>query len=62
MKKLANIYYANVNNVNLMVGNIIQIKRGIAINLSVKVCGNIMYEKRVTFGVPVHVILKMINT
>ena len=53
------MFYANVN-INLMIENVIQIKSGIIINVSVSV-KNIMYVKTTTFGILLHVAAKMAN-
>ena len=46
-----------------MVKNVIQIKSRITINISmsVKPKKNIVSEKKVTFGILLHVVLKMVN-
>ena len=43
-----------------MVENIIQIKSGITINVSVSV-KNKIYMKKVRFGILLHVVVKMVN-
>ena len=53
------MFYANVN-INLMIENVIQIKSGIIINVSVSV-KNIMYVKTTTFGILLHIAAKMAN-
>ena len=47
-------------NVNLMEKNVIQIKSGIKINVDVTV-KNIIYVKKVIFGILFHVLSKMEN-
>ena len=56
-KHQQSIYHANVN-VNLMEENVIQINGGIMINVDVSV-KNIMYVKKIMFGILLHVIVKM---
>ena len=56
-KNYQSIYHANVN-VNLKEENIITINAGIAINVDVSV-KSVMYEKKIMFGILLHVILKM---
>ena len=51
------IYHANVN-VDLMEENVIQNSGGITINVDVCV-KNVMYVKKITFGILLHVIVKM---
>ena len=53
------IYSVNVN-VNLMEGNLIPINGGIVINLDVSV-KNIIYEKKIIFGILLHIIAEMEN-
>ena len=53
------IYNANVK-VNLMEEIVIQINGGIKINLDVSV-KNVMYVKKIMFGILSHVIVKMEN-
>ena len=53
------IYHANVN-VNLMEEDVIQIKRGIMINVDMSV-KNIIYMKKIIFGILLHVVAKMQN-
>ena len=43
-----------------MVENIIQIKSGITINVSVSV-KNKIYMKKIRFGILLHVVVKMVN-
>ena len=61
-KQEQNIFYANVN-VNLMVENVIQVKIGITINAieGVKIRENIMYGKKIIFGILIHVLVKIVN-
>ena len=56
-KNCQSIYHANVN-VNLKEEKIITINTGIAINVDVNV-KSVMYEKKIMFGILLHVILKM---
>ena len=56
-KNYQSIYHANVN-VNLKEEKIITINAGIAINVDVSV-KSVMYEKKIMFGILLHVILKM---
>ena len=51
--------YAYVN-VNLIEENVIQIKTGITINVDVSV-KNIIYVKKITFGILLHVVATMEN-
>ena len=46
-----------------MAGNLTQIKIGLTINadVSAKIQENIMCAKNITFGILVHVIVKMVN-
>ena len=53
------MYYANVN-VNLMAENEIQIKSEIIINVDVNI-KNIIYVKKIIFGILLHVYVKMVN-
>ena len=53
------IYSVNVN-INLMEGNLIPINGGIVINLDVSV-KNIIYEKKIIFGILLHIIAEMEN-
>ena len=53
------IYHANVN-VNLMEEIIVQVNDGIMINVDVSV-KNVMYVKKIMFGILLHVIVKMEN-
>ena len=47
-------------NVNLIEENVIQIKTGITINVDVSV-KNIIYVKKITFGILLHVVATMEN-
>ena len=47
-------------NINLMKQNVIEINGGITIKVDVKV-KNIIYVKKITFGILLHVIVKMKN-
>ena len=53
------MYHAIVN-VNLMVESVIQIKRGIMINVDTSV-KNIIYVKKIIFGILLHVVAKTVN-
>ena len=53
------IYNANVN-INLMEENVIQIKSGITINVELNVKSHI-YEKKIMFGIVLHIVVKMDN-
>ena len=53
------MYHANVN-VDLMEENVTQINGGITINVDVNV-KNVMYVKKVVFGILLHVVVKMDN-
>ena len=53
------IYNANVN-INLMEENVIQIKSGITINVELNVKSRI-YEKKIMFGIVLHIVVKMDN-
>ena len=53
------MYHANIN-VNLMKENVIQIKRGITINVDASV-KNIIYVKKIVFGMLLHLVGKMVN-
>ena len=53
------IYSANVN-ITLMEGNVIPINGEIVINLDVSV-KNIIYEKKIIFGILLHIIAEMEN-
>ena len=53
------IYSANVN-IILMEGNVIPINGEIVINLDVSV-KNIIYEKKIIFGILLHIIAEMGN-
>ena len=54
------IYQLNVN-VNLMGKNAVQIKGGITVNVNLSVEDK-MYEKKIMFGITLHVIVKMENS
>ena len=58
-KHKQSIYHANVN-VDLMKENVIQINDGIMINVDVS-AKNVMYVKKIMFGILLHVIVKMGN-
>ena len=58
-KHKESIYHANVN-VNLMIENVIQNESGITINSNVSV-KNIIYVKKIMFGILLHVVVKMVN-
>ena len=58
-KHKQSIYHVNVN-VNLMEQNVIQINGGITINVDASV-KNIIYVKKIMFGILPHVIVKMEN-
>ena len=47
-------------NVNLIAENVTQINDGISINVDVNV-KNVMYVKKIIFGIPLHVFVKMVN-
>ena len=53
------IYHANVN-ANLMEENVIQIKSEITVNVDASV-KNIIYVRKIIFGIPPHVVVKMEN-
>ena len=53
------IYHANIN-INLMKQNVSQINGGIIINVDVSV-KKVMYVKKITFQILLHVIVKMKN-
>ena len=53
------MYHVNVN-VNLTKENVIQIKSGIAVNVDVGV-KNIKLVKKITFGILLRVIVKIVN-
>ena len=53
------MHRVNVN-VNLMIESVIQIKSGIMINVDVSV-KNIIYVKKSTFGILLHVVVRMTN-
>ena len=58
-KTLTKHIHVNIN-VNLMEQNVIQINGGIMINVDVSV-KNIIYVKKIMFGILLHVIVKMEN-
>ena len=58
-KHKESIYHANVN-VNLMIENVIQNESGITINSNVSV-KNIIYVKKIMFGILLHAVVKMVN-
>ena len=47
-------------NINLMVGNVIEINGEIKINIDVSV-KNIMYVKKIVFGILLHIVMKIGN-
>ena len=51
-------------NANLMVGNVIQIRKGTAINSdeNKKIQKNIMRTKKIIFGILINAVAKMVNT
>ena len=51
------MYHANVN---LIVENVIQIKKGIMINVGASV-KNIKYVKKFIFGILLHLVTKIVN-
>ena len=53
------MYHANVN-VDLMEENVIQINGGITINVDISV-RNVMYVKKIMFGILLHAVVKMDN-
>ena len=61
-KQQQNIYHVNLN-ANLMVGNIIQIRSGTAINAdeNEKIQKNIMRTKKIIFGILINAVAKMLN-
>ena len=61
-KQQQNIYHVNLN-ANLMVGNIIQIRSGTAINAdeNEKIQKNIMRTKKIIFGILINAVAKMVN-
>ena len=61
-KQQQNIYHVNLN-ANLMVGNIIQIRSGTAINANEneKIQKNIMLTKKIIFGILINAVAKMVN-
>ena len=60
-KQQQNIYHVNLN-ANLMVGNIIQIRSGTAINAdeNEKIQKNIMRTKKIIFGILINAVAKMV--
>ena len=62
-KALTKKKYLVTVNVNLMLENLSQIKSGITINVDVnaRIWENIMYARKVIFGVLVHVFVKLVN-
>ena len=56
-KLLQCIYHVNVN-VNLMEKDVIQINGGIMINVNVTL-KNVIYVKKIMFGIPLHIAVKM---
>ena len=58
-KSYQKIYHASLN-VDLMKKNVIQINGGITINVCVRV-KNIMYMKKIIFGILLHAVAKMEN-
>ena len=62
-KRRQSIYHANVN-VNLMEEILIHFKSRIMINVdvSVKIRKNIIYAKKIIFGILLHVVANMVNT
>ena len=56
-QKQPTIYHVNIN-VNLMEQNVIQINGEIMINVDVSV-RNIIYVKKIMYGILLHVIVKM---
>ena len=58
-KTLVKHIYANVN-VNLMEENVFHINGGITINNNVSL-KNVMYVKKVIFGILLHLVVKMKN-
>ena len=61
-KQQQNIYHVNLN-ANLMVGNIIQIRSGTAINAdeNEKIQKNIMRTKKIIFGILINAVAKVVN-
>ena len=53
------MYHANVN-VSLIVEIVVQIKSGIRINVNVS-AKNIIYIKKIIFGILLHVVAKIVN-
>ena len=53
------MYHLNVN-VNLMVETVIRIKSGIIVNVDMSVEKNIC-AKKIMFGIPLLVVVKMVN-
>ena len=62
-KQQKNIYHENLN-ANLMVGNVIQIRSGTAINAdeNEKIQKNVMRTKKIIFGILINAVAKMVNT
>ena len=58
-KHKQSIYHANVN-VSLIVEIVVQIKSGIRINVNVS-AKNIIYIKKIIFGILLHVVAKIVN-
>ena len=58
-KHYQSIYHVN-ENVDLMEENVIQINSRITINVDVGV-NNVMYLKKIIFGILLHVVVKMEN-
>ena len=56
-QKQPTIYHVNIN-VNLMEQNVIQVNGEITINVDVSV-RNIIYVKKIMYGILLHVIVKM---
>ena len=52
--------HISYENANLIKENVIQIKSGIKINVDVNV-KNIIYVKKIIFGILLHVVVKMVN-
>ena len=60
-KQQQNIYHVNLN-ANLMVGNIIQIRSGTAINADEnEKIQNIMRTKKIIFGILINAVAEMVN-
>ena len=58
-KHKKSMYHANVN-LNLMVENVIHIKSELMINVYMSV-KNMIYMKKIIFGILVHAVAKMVN-